>query len=66
MTANQYRAALDKLGLTQAAAGRLFKIGERTGRRWATEGSIPETAAILLRLTLAGKITLADIEKARK
>lgn len=66
MTPTQYRAALTKLGLTQAAAGRLFGIGDRTGRRWAREGGIPETAAILLRLALAGKITLADIEKARK
>lgn len=66
MTPNQYRAAIKKLGLSQLAAGRLLDIGARTSRRWATDGGIPEAAAILLRLALAGKITLADIEKAKK
>lgn len=62
MTANQYRAALDKLGLTQVGAARLLGVADRTSRRWAEEG-VDGTAAILLRLMLAGKITAADIER---
>jgi hypothetical protein len=62
MTANQYRAALDRLGLTQVGAARLFRIGERTSRRWADEG-VTGTAEILIGLMLAGKVTAKDIER---
>lgn len=61
MTANQYRAALSHLDLTQVGAARLFKIGDRTSRRWAEEG-VEGTPAILLQLLLDGKITIADVE----
>ena len=65
MTANQYRAALAKLGLSQREAGRLLEVDERTSRRWALdERPIPQMAAILLRLLAAGKITVKDIEAA--
>lgn len=64
MTAKQYQAAIDRLGLSQLGAARLFGADGRTSRRWASgERSVPETVAILLRLLLAGKITAADIEK---
>lgn len=63
MTANQYRSALSRLGLTQVGAARLFSAGERTSRRWASgEADVPRSVAILLRLLLAGKITVKDIE----
>jgi len=65
MTANQYRAAIAKLGLTQVGAARLFGIGERTGRRWAESG-VEGTAELLLKLMLSGKITARDIERAKK
>lgn len=65
MTANQYRSALDRLGLTQVGAARLFGVNEATSRRWAA-GGVHGTVEILLRLMLAGKITQADIEKVRK
>lgn len=65
MTANQYRAALAKLGLSQREAGRLLEVDERTSRRWALdERAIPQMAAILLRLLVAGKVTVKDIEAA--
>ena len=35
MTPAQYRDALTRLGLTQAAAARLLGIDDRTSRRWA-------------------------------
>lgn len=66
MTPNQFRAALDRIGLTQVGAAKLFGADPRTARRWALgEGDIPETVAILLRLAIKGKITLDDIERAK-
>lgn len=65
MTANQYRAALAKLGLTQVGAAKAFGIGERTSRRWAKYG-VPAKPAVLLRLLLAGRITAEDVRKVRK
>lgn len=66
MTANQFRNTLDRLGLSQVGAARLFGADPRTTRRWALgERSIPPTVAILLRLLMAGKITADDIEKAK-
>lgn len=65
MTAKQFSAALDRLGLSQLGAARIFKANGRTARRWALgERSVPEPVAILLRLMLAGKISVADIESA--
>jgi transcriptional regulator with XRE-family HTH domain len=67
MTANQFRAALNRLGLTQLGAARLFDADGRTARRWALgERSIPPTVAILLRLLVAGKVSAEDIEAAKK
>lgn len=64
MTSTQYRAALDKLGLSQVGAARLFQISEKTSRNWAREG-VTGTAAILLRLMVSGKVSAKDIEKAK-
>ena len=62
MTANQYRAALERLGLAQTAAARLFQVNDTTSRRWARYG-VNGTVSILLRLLIAGKISQADVEK---
>lgn len=65
MTANQFRHAIDRLGLSQVGAARLVGADPRTGRRWALdERPVPECVAILLRLLLKGKITIADVESA--
>ena len=62
MTAKQFQAAIDRLGLSQVGASRLFGSDPRTARRWALgERSVPEPVAILLRLMVAGKITADDI-----
>ena len=43
MTANQFRATLERLGLSQRGASRMFNVNERTVRRWASgDFSIPE------------------------
>jgi hypothetical protein len=64
MTPVQFRHALDRLKLSQLGAGRLFGAeSERTPRRWASgERSVPKSVAILLRLMLAGKVSVQDIE----
>lgn len=64
MTANQFRAALDRLDLTQVGAARLLGVNDTTVRRWARHG-VEGTAVILLRLLLAKKISIADVEKAQ-
>lgn len=62
MTARQFQVAIDRLGLSQVGAARLFGSDPRTARRWALgERSVPEPIAILLRLMLAGKVTTDDI-----
>lgn len=67
MTPNQFRNALDRLGLSQLGAARLFDADGRTARRWALgERSVPPGVAILLRLLMAGKITADDIEATKK
>jgi hypothetical protein len=59
MTSDEYRAALDKLGISQLAAGRLFAVGARTSRRWALdEARIPAAVAMLLRLMLKKRLKL--------
>lgn len=52
MTANQYRTALDRLGLTQAEAAEFFRVSIRSSHGWANGSPIPEAVAKLLRLML--------------
>lgn len=69
MTANQFRAAIKRLGISQRALVRKLRLAksERTARRWALgEAEVPECVAILLRLMLAGKITIEDVENASR
>lgn len=65
MTANQYRAALAKLGLTQVGAARLFGVAPKTSRNWARFG-VRGTTEILLRLMLDGKVSEREIRNAKK
>lgn len=64
MTPDEYRAALERLGMTQVGFARLVGSGERSSRRWAEQGA-PGAVAILLRLLDAGKITTKDVEDAQ-
>ena len=53
MTADEYRAALESLGLSINAAGRWLGVSEKTGKNYAKDGPSPPAAqAIRLLLTL--------------
>jgi hypothetical protein len=59
MTTDEYRAALDKLGINQQAAGRTFGVGSRTARRWALgEARVPNPVAMLLQLMIKKRLKL--------
>ena len=65
MTANQYRATYKKLGYSQEGVAELLGIGKRTSQGYALdEYPVPGPMAILLRLLVAGKISVKDIEAA--
>lgn len=54
MTLDEYREAIEKLGLSQNAAARLLGVDARTSRRWALgEVDIPQPAARFLRYLIA-------------
>jgi hypothetical protein len=62
MTAEQYRAALERLQMTQVAAGELFRVGARTSRRWALdEARVPFAVAALLHLMLKKRLKPRDL-----
>lgn len=67
MTPTQFRAALNRLGLTQVGAARLFDVDGRTARRWiAGDLPVPTAVAVLINLLLSGKIQISDIEKSKR
>jgi len=67
VTPAQFRTALDRMDLSDARFACLIGAHERTPHSWAAgRRSVPESVAILLRLMVAGRITVYDIEKARK
>lgn len=57
MNADQYRAAIRKLGMTQRGAAKFLSIGERTSRRFAADGNVDRPIAMLLTIMLQYKIT---------
>jgi hypothetical protein len=66
MTQNQFRATLDRLGLTQVGIARMLGGDERTFRRYALgEAKVPTTLAIILRLLELGRIGERDILEAK-
>jgi DNA-binding transcriptional regulator YiaG len=50
MTAAQYRAAIETLGLSQGAAADFLGVSLRTSWRWANGAPIPVAVAKLLNL----------------
>jgi DNA-binding transcriptional regulator YiaG len=62
MTPKQYADAIDRLGLSQVAAGRFLGINPRQSRRWiAGDARVSESAAKLLRLMIKLKLKPADV-----
>lgn len=61
MTAKQYRAAIEQLGLSQRSAARFLRIDERTSRRWAAEGAPPHVG-LLLRLMIERGIKPEEVD----
>jgi DNA-binding transcriptional regulator YiaG len=62
MTPKQYIEAIDRLGLSQRAAGRFLGVDERQSRRWAAgDSAIPESVAKLLRLMIRLKLPPEDV-----
>lgn len=54
MTPDEYREALEALGLTQVGGARLLGVDERTSRRWACgERDVPPPAQRFLRYLIA-------------
>jgi DNA-binding transcriptional regulator YiaG len=65
VTPKQFKAAIDELGLSQGRAARLCGFHPRTAKRWASGGrKVPEPVAIILRLMLAGELTIEQMESA--
>jgi DNA-binding transcriptional regulator YdaS (Cro superfamily) len=65
MTPKQFTAALAQLELSQVGAAKLLGCDERSARRYAAgDREIPAAVAKLLRLALAGKVTVEEIETA--
>lgn len=62
MTPKQYIDAIDRLGLSQRAAGAFLGVDERTSRRWVSgDSEIPESVAKLLRLMIRLKLNPEDV-----
>ena len=62
MTPIQYKAAIERLGLSQRAAGAFLGVDERQSRRWiAGDSAIPESVAKLLRLMIRLKLKPEDV-----
>jgi DNA-binding XRE family transcriptional regulator len=63
MTAKQYRAAIERLGMTQGRAAEFLGVSPRTGQRYATEGGIPVAVDMLLTLMIALNLTPETVEE---
>lgn len=61
MTANQFRAALDRLGLSQAGAAAFLGISTRSAHGYANDKPIPEPIAKLLRLMIRLNLKPSDV-----
>lgn len=60
MTGEQYKKAIERLGLTQEQAGEWLGVTGRTGQNYAAKGP-PEAVAMLLRLMLKMGLKPEDV-----
>jgi DNA-binding XRE family transcriptional regulator len=61
MTPNQYRTALERLGLTQDSAAEFLGVSLRTSHGYANGSPIPEATAKLLRLMVRLELSPEDV-----
>ena len=60
MTPRAFKAAIKRLGMSQAGAGRYLGVSERTAARYCSgDADVPEASALLLRCLIANQITPA-------
>jgi hypothetical protein len=63
VTPKHFKATIDKLGLSQGRAAKLCGFHAGTAKRWAGgQRKVPEAVAIILRLMLAGILTVEQLE----
>jgi len=64
MTKDEFRAALDRLGVSQMEVGRLLDVAPRTPRRWALgETPVPGPVEMHLRMWLDRPDMLAYVRQ---
>jgi DNA-binding transcriptional regulator YiaG len=64
MTKNQYRRAIDVLGLSQVKASTFFGVSRKTSPRWARgEAPIPGAVAKLLRVMIHHDLSPEEVDK---
>lgn len=61
MTPKQYKAAIEKLGLSQERAGLWLGVSKRTGQNYAAKGP-PEPVAKLLHLVIRLGLKPEDVK----
>lgn len=65
MTSKEYRATIEKLGLSQIPAGSILGLSPRQSQRLANnEAPVPRPIAKLLNLITKRKVTLEDVDNA--
>lgn len=65
MTAEQYKQAIKKFGLSQEAAGEWLGVSPRTSQNWALGEKgrpVPEPVAMLFRLMLKFNLMPGDVK----
>ena len=61
MTAEEYRDAIEALGLTPAGAARFLGVDEETSREWASANGPPEPVSRFLRYLIAAGVTPREV-----
>jgi DNA-binding transcriptional regulator YiaG len=64
MTKNQYRKAIEAIGLSQVKASDFFQVSRKTSPRWARgEAPVPGAVAKLLRIMIKFNISPEEVTK---
>ncbi|WP_262027614.1 helix-turn-helix domain-containing protein [Microvirga sp. Mcv34] len=62
MTGDQFREAIEALGLSPSEAAKFLGVNSRTLRRWQTGQEIPKSVVLLLRTMLRLNLSVSEIE----